>query len=209
MTAEARALAGCVSACRQRYGLNVILDTVHGANTAKIRQYHMEENPFYGSLFKVPMPRLRQIMNHLLLQEYLTVTNDSYAIVQLTEKSEVLLSGQASKETIMMKLVREQEGTAGQAKAAGERKKKQKTAGAVVLTEEEEHLFENLRGLRAEIAREEKVPPYIVFSDKTLVFMSRIKPKNREEMLQVTGVGEYKLERYGLRFLETIRKTMC
>lgn len=70
----------------------------------------------------------------------------------------------------------------------------------MVLTEEEEHLFENLRGLRAEIAREEKVPPYIVFSDKTLVFMSRIKPKNREEMLQVTGVGEYKLERYGLRF---------
>lgn len=209
VTAEARALAGCVSACRQRYGINVILDTVHGANTAKIRQYHMEENLFYGSLFKVPMPRLRQIMNHLLLQEYLTVTNDSYAIVQLTEKSEVLLSGQASKETIMMKLVREQEGTAGQAKAAGERKKKQKTAGAVVLTEEEEHLFENLRGLRAEIAREEKVPPYIVFSDKTLVFMSRIKPKNREEMLQVTGVGEYKLERYGLRFLETIRKTMC
>ena len=144
VTAEARALAGCVSACRQRYGINVILDTVHGANTAKIRQYHMEENPFYGSLFKVPMPRLRQIMNHLLLQEYLTVTNDSYAIVQLTEKSEVLLSGQASKETIMMKLVREQEGTAGQAKAAGERKKKRKTAGAVVLTEEEEHLFENL-----------------------------------------------------------------
>lgn len=209
VTAEARALAGCVSACRQRYGINVILDTVHGANTAKIRQYHMEKNPFYGSLSKVPMPRLRQIMNHLLLQEYLTVTNDSYAIVQLTEKSEVLLSGQASKETIMMKLVREQEGTAGQAKAAGERKKKRKTAGAVVLTEEDEHLFENLRGLRAEIAREEKVPPYIVFSDKTLVFMSRIKPKNREEMLQVTGVGEYKLERYGLRFLETIRKTIC
>lgn len=159
VTAEARALAGCVSACRQRYGINVILDTVHGANTAKIRQYHMEENPFYGSLSKVPMPRLRQIMNHLLLQEYLTVTNDAYALVQLTEKSEIL--------------------------------------------------FETLRGLRAEIAREEKVPPYIVFSDKTLVFMSRIKPKNREEMLQVTGVGEYKLERYGLRFLETIRKTMC
>lgn len=150
VTAEARALAGCVSACRQRYGINVILDTVHGANTAKIRQYHMEENPFYGSLSKVPMPRLRQIMNHLLLQEYLTVTNDAYALVQLTEKSEIL--------------------------------------------------FETLRGLRAEIAREEKVPPYIVFSDKTLVFMSRIKPKNREEMLQVTGVGEYKLERYGLRF---------
>lgn len=155
------------------------------------------------------MTRLRQIMNHLLLQEYLTVTNDAYALVQLTEKSEILLSGQTSKETIMMKLVREQERSAGQAKAAGERKKKRKTAGAVILTEKEEILFEILRGLRAEIAREEKVPPYIVFSDKTLVFMSRIKPKNREEMLQVTGVGEYKLERYGLRFLETIRKTMC
>ena len=83
-----------------------------------------------------------------------------------------------------------------------------KTAG-LVLNKEQEESFEILRALRAEIAREEKVPPYIVFSDKTLVFMSRIKPKNREEMLQVTGVGEYKLERYGLRFLETIRKTIC
>lgn len=123
----------------------------------------MEENPFYGSLSKVPMPRLRQIMNHLLLQEYLTVTNDSYAIVQLTEKSEVLLSGQASKETIMMKRVREQEGTAGQAKAAGERKKKQKTAGAVVLTEEESTCLRTCGDCGGDCQRRKGSAVYCVF----------------------------------------------
>ena len=71
----------------------------------------------------------------------------------------------------------------------------------MVLTEEEEALFEALRGLRTEIAREESVPPYIVFSDKTLVLMCRLRPKNKTEMLEVSGVGEHKFEKYGERFL--------
>ena len=58
--------------------------------------------------------------------------------------------------------------------------------------------------LRTEIAREEKVPPYIVFSDKTLIHMCRLKPKTKAEMLKVSGVGEFKYEKYGERFLEVI-----
>ena len=62
-------------------------------------------------------------------------------------------------------------------------------------------MFDRLKALRSEIAREEKVPPYLIFSDKTLEHMGVLKPKSKEEMLQVTGVGQYKFEKYGRRFL--------
>ena len=84
-------------------------------------------------------------------------------------------------------------------------RKKNTLAGAGEFTESEETLFETLRRLRAQIAKEEKVPPYIVFSDKTLTHMCIVKPEDKEEMLSVSGVGEFKYEKYGERFLEAIR----
>ena len=85
------------------------------------------------------------------------------------------------------------------------RKKKSALAGSGEFTEAEENLFKTLRKLRAQIAKEEKVPPYIVFSDKTLAHMCIIKPVNKEEMLSVSGVGEFKYEKYGERFLAAVR----
>ena len=197
MTAEARILAMCVKESHQRYGINVILDTVHGANNAKIRQYGMSASPAYGILSKTPSWKLRQIFNQLLVEGYLKTTSDSYMIVKLTEKSEALIAGQ---ETFTMKMAKEPE---KEAKTAPKKKVK-KTAG-LVLNKEQEESFEILRALRAEIAREEKVPPYIVFSDKTLVQMCIDQPKDKAGMLEVSGVGEFKFEKYGERFLEVIR----
>ena len=195
VTVEAEKITECVKTSRQRYGINVILDTVHGANTAKIRQYKMDKNPCYGTLAKVPVWRLRQIFNHLLLEEYLTTTSDEYMLVKLTEKSDSLLEGKVS---VSMKMAKEQEKTEKTAV-----KKKKKTAG-VLLSNEQEALFEKLRQLRMEIAKEEKVPPYIVFSDKTLVHMCQVRPENKAQMLKVSGVGEFKYQKYGERFLEVI-----
>lgn len=201
VTEIARALVGCVSACRQRYGTTVILDTVHGANTAKIRSYRMDENPYYGALAKVPAYRLRQVINFLQLEEYLSVTADEYAIVKLTGRSGEVLE---KEKKIVMKMAKETE------KAEREKKKGRKgEAGRESgsrFTVKEETLFEKLRALRMEIAKEEKVPPYIVFSDKTLTHMCLVKPTNKSEMLSVTGVGEFKYEKYGERFLSCIRK---
>ena len=207
VTEEARALAGCVLASGQRYGVNVILDTLRGAKTAKIRQYRMDENPYYGALAKVPAVRLRQILNHLLLKEYLTVTNDEYAIVKLSGRSEILLKEERLAEhgPVTMKFAREQEKEPGAGKETKGKKKKLKTAGSIVLTEEEERLFERLRTLRAELARKENVPPYIVFSDKTLIYLCRMRPKDQAAMLEVSGVGQHKLEKYGEAFLAEIR----
>ena len=197
VTELAKGIAGCVESSRQRYGINVIIDTIHGANTAKIRGYRMDENPHYGELAKVPTYKLRQVFNHLLMEGYLSLTNDEFAIVKLTEKSRGLLGGE---ETVFMKMAKEQES------AAKTQKMRKGRAGAAAgeMGEGEQSLFERLRALRTQIAREEKVPPYIVFSDKTLVDMCMKKPRTREEMLAVSGVGEFKYGKYGERFLQCV-----
>ena len=197
VTELAKGIAGCVESSRQRYGINVIIDTVHGANTAKIRGYRMDENPHYGELAKVPTYKLRQVFNHLLMEGYLSLTNDEFAIVKLTEKSRGILDGE---EAVLMKMAKEQES------AAKTQKMRKGRAGAAAgeMGEGEQSLFERLRALRTQIAREEKVPPYIVFSDKTLVDMCMKKPRTREEMLAVSGVGEFKYGKYGERFLQCV-----
>lgn len=205
VTDISRALIGCVESSRQRYGTNVIIDTVHGANTAKIRNYRMDENPYYGELAKVPAYKLRQVMNHLMLSEYLAVTNDEYAIVKLTGKSGTVLH---EGETVSMKMAKEIDHpakVAGGTKGKKGRKGLAAGMGGAELTEADETLFEKLRALRTEIAKEEKVPPYIVFSDKTLTHMCVVKPVTKAQMLTVSGVGEFKFEKYGERFLDCVK----
>lgn len=223
ITNRAGGILGCVDACRQRYGINVILDTVHGGNTAKVRQYRMEENPFFGTCRDMAAWRLRDIFNFLLLKGYLKLTDDSYMIVKLTEKGRIFLDQWKNERRgewdgreagienrdgclrLVMKLAREEpeRGSSGKEgrgrKRAGERQKEKVISAG--LKKEDEALFERLRGLRMEIARQEKVPPYIVFSDKTLVAMCAVKPKTKEEMMTVSGVGAFKFEKYGEQFL--------
>lgn len=202
VTEIAAALVDCVSCSYQRYGSNVIIDTVHGANTAKIRQYHMDRNACYGKLDSVPVYKIRQVLNHLLLEDYLAVTNDEYGIVRLTEKSLMILE---SRDTVSMKMAKVSEPAVEKHSREQRKAKKSKIIG-LTLEEADEALFERLRLLRTEIAREERLPPYIVFSDKTLVHMCINKPKSKEEMLAVSGVGEYKYDKYGTRFLERIKE---
>ena len=212
VTEPAKTMCRCVEACRGRYGTTVLLDTLRGANTAKIRQYRMNENPCYGVLAKIPIYRLRQILNHLLLNEYLWTTPDDYALVRLGEKGKTLLDG-GIVEPVEMKLAivsertgkaEAQENNGTDASGKGKKRKQRKAAGGMLLEAQDEILFEKLRELRMELAKEAKVPPYIVFSDKTLIHMCAVKPKTREEMLSVTGVGEFKYDKYGKQFLEYI-----
>lgn len=202
VTETAKGLLGCVQSSRQRYGTTVIVDTVHGADTAKVRNYRMKENPYYGVLANVPVYRIRQVLNHLQLKEYLYITADDYAVVKLTEKSGDILNNGSQ---VMMKLAKEVP-KAEKDSRSGTKKAKRNSFGKDTLTDREEELFEKLRALRLDIAREEKLPPYIVFSDKTLTHMCIVKPGTKEEMLTVSGVGEYKFEKYGQRFMECIKK---
>lgn len=196
VTEMARELVKCVKGCGQRYGMTVILDTVRGANTAKIRQYRMQENPAYATLRTVSVYQLRQVLNQMLVEEYLRLTKEEYAILKWTEKSEELLKQDT---VFVMKLAKEQE---KKGKTKSESKKTRKRAGLAMLSEADEALFKQLRDLRMQLARKEKVPPYLIFSDKSLTHMCQLKPQNKTEMLAVTGVGAYKYVKYGEAFMQ-------
>ncbi|MGB8454819.1 MAG: DNA helicase RecQ [Anaerocolumna sp.] len=208
VTQMAAKIIGCVNGCRQRYGMGVIADTVHGGKTAKLKQYRMEENEFYGSLSGESVYRIRQVMNHLILKDYLYLTNEEYSILKLTDKSKTVLDGT---DEIIMKFAKEREilkkEKVKKSKFKPAMNKDSGNAGSNKNFEEaDEELFELLRKLRSEIAREEKVPPYIVFSDKTLIELCFHVPVTEEEMLNISGIGKFKFEKYGERFMDVIKE---
>lgn len=196
VTETARKLVGCVKESRWTYGMTMIIDTVHGSKNAKVLRSRMDENPYYGSCEEVPLYHLRQVMNHLILNGFLLLTDDNYPVVRLTEQSEELLNGG----TVTMKVAKEQP----KEKAKPEKEKGRKLPKLEADVDPE--MFAQLRELRLEIAKKEKVPPYIVFSDKTLAQMCVLKPRTRAQMLEVSGIGEFKYEKYGERFLQKIRE---
>ena len=190
----ARKMIGCVKAARRSYGMTLIVDTVHGSKNSRLLQVGMDRNPYYASCAEEPVYRLRQILNHLLVEGCLFLTDDKYPVLELTEKSEEILEGG----TIRMKTAKEQP-----------KKIKEKKPKKRLLAEEGEvdyDLFEKLRGLRMELAKKDRVPPYLVFTDKTLTQMCQLRPKSKEEMLMVSGVGENKFRKYGEAFLALLNE---
>lgn len=184
----------CVQECHQRYGARVIIGTLRGEKYAKLLSYGVDSLSSYGVRSDISESLLQQILNHLLTEEYLTLSKDKYSLVKLTDKADELLRQQPE---IIIKYYKEQE----QKEAA---KTKSHKAKSDVLTSKGHELFETLRELRMEIAKEEKVPPYIIFSDKSLVDMCIRLPKDKADMLKVAGVGEAKYERYGERFIQLL-----
>ena len=158
----------------------------------------MINNKYHGSLSEEPVYLLRQVLNHLVLKGYLFQTTEKYSILKLTYKSETVLN---EEEIIIMKLTKHERKSKKYKSKISRGNLPKEWIDAEVQVE----LFESLRKLRLEIAKEEKVPPYIVFSDKTLRHMCQLKPSSKEEMLTVSGVGNYKFDKYGERFLEVIR----
>ncbi len=190
----ARALVGCVQAAGRSYGMTVIIDTVRGSNNVKIQRTGMDRNPWYKSCEDTPVYQLRQILNFLLIKGYLIQTDAQYPVLELSESSREVLSGAP----VIMKAAKE--------RPKGDKKEKKRKIPADEGGEVDQGLFERLRSLRLEIARREKIPPYIVFSDKTLAQMCRMRPATKEELMAVSGVGEVKYQRYGEAFLELLRE---
>ncbi len=203
ITAEAQAFVGTVRWWNGRFGPTILFDTLRGADTVKIREKGLEACPFYGKLAGQSLTRLRRILNFLEMEGYLYVTEGEYALVKLTEKSLSILSSAAP---VTMKMAKESPeqitAKSGQGTKGGSRRGSSGTnlAGA------DERLFESLKALRLSIARRENVPPYIVFSDRTLMLMSVMKPKTKAEMMSVSGVGTFKYEKYGQEFIACIRE---
>ena len=138
---------------------------------------------------------LKSVMEELLLKEYLIETADIYRIIKLDKTSQDIIDG--STEIVCKWSERKEEVRETQAKM-------KKSGVAAGLTPKQFAVFGELKKLRLAIAREENMPPYIIFSDKTLVDMCMKLPFTKTEMLAVNGVGENKYERYGERFIQCI-----
>lgn len=197
ITEISKQIIACIMQCNGRYGINVIVGTLRGMKQAKLREYGMFENKQYGTLYDVSDVRLKQIINKLLLEAYLVQTNDKYGLLRVNLSGRELLNGQA---TVKMKLAKE-DTLAVQEKTSKKSNKKRRTDS---LTSKGFQLFDALRTIRTKLARAEGMPPYIIFSDKTLVDMCIKLPFSKEEMLEVSGVGEHKYQKYGEEFLTVI-----
>lgn len=196
VTETARTMLECIRTSHERFGMTMIVDTIHGSSAAKITKCRMNENPCYGKAKEVPVFRLRQIMNFLVMHGYLKLEGDEYPVLRLTDESAPVLDGTGK---VLMKAAKEripEEKT----------KRTSKSRNEESMADVDRSLFEELRRLRMEIAKREKVPPYIVFSDKTLTHMCRVRPSTQEELLGVSGVGSFKCEKYGEEFLKIIRE---
>lgn len=180
----------------QRYGIQAVIDGVHGSDSAKVRQFGLQENPYYGVLKDRTIVRLRQILNDLLVKEYLWLTPGDYPVLKLGEKGRQFLQ-EGDRVQVFLKLPKEQEKVENKQKV-----QKKRTVENVKYPE----LFEILRQSRYQMAQKAHIPPYIIFSDKTLREMSTYLPVNREEMLEINGVGTSKYEKYGKVFEDLIQE---
>ncbi|HWT27187.1 MAG TPA: RQC domain-containing protein, partial [Mobilitalea sp.] len=183
----------CIREVNQRFGKVMIAEILQGADNAKVRQRDLKRLRSYGKASEEPITRIRQVIDWLIMDGIITSTNEEYAVLRLNDNALKVAMG---KEKVILKLPKKEE------KAAAVKTKK----GKKDFTDIDDQLFELLRGHRIEIARKEKVPPYIIFSDKTLMDMCAKYPTDKDEMLAVNGVGETKFQRYGGGFLQIIEE---
>ena len=197
MTEEAKTVINCVWEAKGRFGLNIILGTLLGANTARIRELETFKYKTYKALEKCNEEDLRLLINQLILKGYICQTADKYSVLRIGNIEP--LKDPATR--IMIRKSSESEN-----ENKNETTKKRRGKKTDVLTKAGYDLFERLRKLRLTIASEEGLPPYIIFNDKTLIDMVTKTPLDRAQMLNVSGIGEAKFSKYGERFIEAIRE---
>ncbi len=194
MTEAAKKVINCVYEAKGRYGRQIIIDTVAGAKTARLEEIGAVRYKSYGVLARTNKNLLRRLIEQLVLEGYLRVGD--YQVLKLGD-----ISGLKNPEaSVSIKITDEDKQPEKTAKT------KKKARSVETLTSSGYKLFERLKKLRLEIAREESMPPYIIFSDKTLIDMAAKMPASKPEMLDVSGVGENKFAKYGERFLEVIEE---
>ena len=194
MTDEAKKIINCIYESRGRYGKNIIMDTVLGAKTARLTEIGATEYKSYGVLESSNKNLLRRLIEELLLEGY--IQTGEYQVLKLGDISKLKL-----KDTkVLVKITDEDKVTNRKLKP------KKNIKGMDSLTSSGFKLFDKLKELRLEIAREEKMPPYIVFNDKTLIDMCAKMPITKSDMLNVSGVGENKYGKYGERFIAVIKE---
>ena len=196
VTDVARAISRCVHDVNQRVGSGKIVKVLRGSRAQNLGYLNPESLPSFGVLDEVPEARVRDVLSQMATDGFLTITEGRMPIVCFGPLAAETVSPDFHYEIKRIKRSSVAKQRVSAAPAA---------VGSYVPDDEDEALFQRLRALRLDIARELGKPPYIVFSDKALRGMARLKPVTDEEFLEVDGVGERKLEQYGERFMDVIR----
>ena len=183
---EARAILRCVMETGQHFGVSVIAETLCGAESDKVRKYHMDEEATYGLLRDMTQKEVRDRVRFLIDEGVLALSPGPYPVVLLGERAEDAVLG-----GLYMRTVKEE-------RPSVRRPVPEELDGA------QAELFGRLRALRARLARRQGVPAYAVFSDKTLRELAVVRPRTLEELKSVSGIGDAKARKYGKQVLEEI-----
>lgn len=197
MTMDAKWVINCIAETKGRYGQNIVIGTLLGANRARLKEAGATAYKSYGMLAHRNEEELRLLIGQMLSEGYILRTEGAYSVLQMGDISRLK---EESTRVIIKKFEEKEE-------AAVSRKQRKRSTDS--LTSMGFKLFEKLRQLRFAIAKEEAVPPYIIFNDKTLIDMCVRSPKDKTEMLMVSGVGENKFYKYGQRFLDEIAEFLA
>lgn len=193
ITVEAQKILSCIIRANERFGIKMIIDILRGSKGQRLLSYNLNKLSTYGIMSGVSEKKIREIINFLILEEYIYITKDQFPVIKCTKKaSEILFDGKK----VNMKVNKLEESSKGSWLSKSK----------PMDTQIDDVLFELLRALRNKIATATHVPAYIVFADAALRDMCIKMPTNDEEFLLVSGVGQAKLLKYGKDFIGAINE---
>ena len=204
VTSEARAVMRCVQELRGEFGKGMVADVLRGANTEKIRSFGLDSANAYGTLSQASAAHLKEVIELLVAGRYLDVSEGRFPKMGFGPDFRAAAAPGFSLEMKRVPRRKERAGiSGGGAHAFGSSGTGSRGFGAPGDTSD---LFERLRALRKRLASEQGIAPYMVFSDATLRDMCERLPRTDAEFLEVNGVGQAKLERFGDEFLAEIAR---
>ncbi|MBK8958466.1 MAG: DNA helicase RecQ [Proteobacteria bacterium] len=192
-TEDARKLLSCVYRTGQRFGAAHVIDVLRGVDNDKVRQHQHSELSTFGIGSEHSVLHWRSVLRQLMVRGVLVADVERFGALRLEADARALLRGETRlflREDIAV--------------AKMPRRKAAAVAGEVPLAPEDEALWDQLRACRKRLADADGVPPYVVFHDRTLKEMATRRPSTLSAMLNITGVGQAKLERYGSDFLAVL-----
>ena len=194
VTPQAQMILSCIIRMKERYGMSKVSEVLRGSKRAEMKALHFDQLSTYGIMKDYSDKALKEFISSLIADRYIETEGLQYPILQVSDLGKKALK---NREKIKVKPIVAQ---ILQKPAAIQQHKVQDN------TPFDEVLYDRLRSLRMDLAFAQNVPPFLVFSDKTLKEFCRHLPTTDREFLQISGVGEKKLETYGEAFMKVIRE---
>lgn len=185
---DSQKILSCIYRLGQRYGISTIVDCLKGSNNKNAKEKNLKNISTFALMKEKNTKYIKDLIGVLIADGYIKVSGFKYPILKLNEKSKEVLF---SKKKVYIRDLKEEN-------------KKEKIDKFNGNFDYDIDLFNNLKKLRLEISKKRNIPPFIVFSDASLIDMARLKPKNERDFLKIKGVGEKKLSQYGDLFIGKI-----